>query len=161
MASSEVQLSVGSAYRVWHEPSEVRYYSLLPTPHFPLPRIAGDPLTEACPNPGELAAETTAADLERRVLRALCGENSEAEGREFAGRRLAGYRWCEPVHRVIFEVIMNFSSAARHTLREQLPARLTRRGFPDFDFEPLFDAPRLAPGELEQLIGKLGCGGGL
>lgn len=36
---------------------------------------------------------------------------------------------------------MSFPSQSAPNLREQFPARLTRRGFPDFDFVELFSAP--------------------
>ena len=107
------------------------------------------------PIPERPAEDDSVAHAERRVLGALCGQGDETEGRQIARRALADYRWCEPVHQAIFEVILGFPAASSRTLREQLRARLTRRGFPDFDFESLFEPLILAPGELEQLTGKL------
>ena len=101
----------------------------------------------------ETTSEAALPDLERRVLRILCSGKEEAH--ELARRGLAGYRWRDPTHEAIFEAIMSFPSASSQTLREQLPARLTRRGFPDFDFESLFESSGFAAGEFEQLIGKL------
>lgn len=98
---------------------------------------------------------TGLGDLERHLLQALCNEGAGKQGREVARRGLAGYRWHEPVHQAIFEIVMSFPSASVHALREQLPARLTRRGFPDFEFESLFEPLGLASGELQQLITKL------
>ena len=103
------------------------------------------------PNP----EEADAPSLEFLVLRVLCSAGTEPEARETARRSLADYRWREPVHQAVFDVIMSFPSASSHALREQMPGRLTRRGFPDFDFESLFVLPEPEPGELEQLIGKL------
>jgi hypothetical protein len=103
----------------------------------------------------EKTPEAALPDLERRVLCALCGEDGAIEGRQMARQRLEDYHWREAVHQAIFEVIMNFAAASSRALREQLPARLTRRGFPDFDFESVFQSQALTPGELEELIRKL------
>jgi hypothetical protein len=100
---------------------------------------------------------TESNELEQCVLRALCEENGQSDRRELARSCLAGYRWREPVHRAIFEIIMSFPSPSSQALREQLPARLTRRGFPDFDFESLLDPAGFAPEEFEQLVRKLGA----
>lgn len=94
-------------------------------------------------------------DLERRLLQALCSEGAGNQEHEIASRGLAGYVWREPVHQAIFEIVMGFPPASSRVLREQVPARLTRRGFPDFDFESLFDAPGVMPDEVEHLIGAL------
>ena len=103
----------------------------------------------------EATPEAALADLERRVLRALCSENSEPEGSEIARRVLGSYRWHEPVHQAIFQILMSFPSASSRALREQLPGRLTRRGFPDFDFESLFESQESKSQELERLIARL------
>jgi len=89
------------------------------------------------------------------VLAVLCSGNGKAEARELALRGLADYHWREPIHRAVFEIVTSFPSLTSRTLREQLPARLTRQGFPDFDFESLFDSQPLTPAELEQSIRKL------
>jgi hypothetical protein len=94
-------------------------------------------------------------ELERRVLEALCNDGAGKQEREIARRGLADYRWREPVHQAIFEIIISFPSLSSQALREQLPAQLTRRGFPDFDFESLFDHPEFAPNEFERLVRKL------
>jgi hypothetical protein len=73
-----------------------------------------------------------------------------------ARQLLADYRWCEPVHQTVFEIVMSFPSASTGALREQLPARLTRRGFPDFDFASLFNAPRGSRADAEHWIEHLG-----
>ncbi|HEY6291779.1 MAG TPA: hypothetical protein VI455_09505, partial [Terriglobia bacterium] len=80
-------------------------------------------------------------EIERRVLAALCRGTEEGPVRESARQLLADYRWREPVHQIVFEIVVRFPSTSTGALREQLPARLTRRGFPDFDFASLFNAP--------------------
>jgi hypothetical protein len=103
----------------------------------------------------ETTPEAALSDLERCVLRALCSETAQSQARDIARRALADYRWHEPVHEAVFDVIMSFPSASSQALREQLPGRLTRRGFPDFDFESLFESREPESGELERLIGRL------
>jgi len=123
------------------------------TPYSLLPDVRGT-LTPSQSNI-EATPEVALANLERCVLRALCSENSEPEGRENARRALTDYRWHDPVHQAVFDVIMSFPSASSQALREQLPGRLTRRGFPDFDFESLFESRESESQELERLIARL------
>jgi len=116
--------------------------------------VGGD-LTRSGPNPAEQAEQDDVADLEWRVLRALCAEGRQKERRELARRSLAGYCWQEPVHRSIFEVVISFPAASSQALRDQLPSLLTRRGFPDYDFETLFESLGVTWREFQQLVRKL------
>jgi hypothetical protein len=127
-------------------------YSLFATRHFATPGVVALTVSQS-----NIATTPEAAlfELERRALRALSSENAEPGAREIARRALTDYRWRQPVHQAVFDVIMSFPSASNKALREQLPGRLTRRGFPDFDFESLFESREPEPGELEQLITKL------
>jgi hypothetical protein len=72
-----------------------------------------------------------------------------------ARRLLAKYRWQAAAHEAVFQIVMSFPSPRAETLREHLPARLTRRGFPDFDFEALFALPLAPRIEVEGLIDDL------
>jgi hypothetical protein len=87
-------------------------------------------------------------ELERRVLAALCSETQGRSVREAARATLGSYAWSDAAHRAVFEIVMSFPSPSAAALHEQFPARLTRRGFPDFDFVELFAAsPHLAEAE--------------
>jgi len=67
---------------------------------------------------------------------------------------LQSYRWREPLHQVIFDVLATMQGAQPEIIREQLPAHLTRRGFPDFDLTWL--RPHSLTGrEIERLIDQL------
>jgi hypothetical protein len=108
------------------------------------------------------ADSSVIAPIERLVLRALCQGAGGESVRETAGRMLKGYRWRDPVHQVVFEIIMSIQPDApglpvrqAGLIREQLPSQLTRRGFPDFDFEGLFTAHSLTPHEVERLMQQL------
>lgn len=90
-------------------------------------------------------------DTERQVLRALYQRGPDSRANLHA---LRAYRWSEPVHQVIFDLLADLQGANPELIREQLPARLTRRGFPDFDlawFRPLAVREK----EIAQLIDRL------
>ena len=88
---------------------------------------------------------------ERQVLRTLCQGELDRSARL---NTLRGYCWRESLHQVIFDLLMIMPGADAKLLREQLPARLTTRGFPDFDiswFQPI----TLANEDVERLIERL------
>ncbi len=94
------------------------------------------------------------AGLERQVLQALC--RAAAQGSNSAWQqRLTGYRWQEPIHRLVFEILCDLPRISPAALREQLPTRLTRRGFPDADWEIFFAPSAPAAEKIEELIEKL------
>lgn len=91
--------------------------------------------------------------IERITLQALSQENGL---REFAREVLRNYRWRDPVHQVIFEILIALPrSSAPAVLREQLPVRLTRRGFPDVTYEDLFQPLDVSIEEAESLMREL------
>lgn len=90
-------------------------------------------------------------DSERQVLQALCHGGIDSRASLDA---LRGYRWREPLHQVIFDLFISMPGADPKLIREQLPAHLTRRGFPDFDLT-WFRPHALAGPEVERLIGRL------
>lgn len=93
--------------------------------------------------------------LERRILAALCIGTCEGSVRDFVRARLSDYTWTDAAHQAIFEIMTSFPSPNTAALREQLPALLTRRGFPDFDFIGLFSGPIAAQEEVENWLGHL------
>jgi hypothetical protein len=82
--------------------------------------------------------EESVIELERQVLAAVCQESNEGSVRDSARKLLAGYEWHDAAHQAVFGIVMKFAGAPAEALREQLPAYLTLRGFPDFDFDSLF-----------------------
>jgi hypothetical protein len=93
--------------------------------------------------------------LEQGVLRALCHGTTEGSVREFARAALQNYRWREPVHQAIFEALLAIPSDSSEIICAELPARLTRMGFPDVDCETLFKGKRLSKREAEGLMVQL------
>jgi hypothetical protein len=71
--------------------------------------------------------------IERRLLRALCGGAASRSERLGILRRLAAYHWRHPEHQVVFEVLHKLKNASPETVRANLAAELTRKGFPDLD----------------------------
>jgi|SRR6516225_12365979 hypothetical protein len=88
---------------------------------------------------------------ERQVLRALCQDTLATRARL---NTLRSYCWREPLHQVIFDFLISMPSANPELMREQLPAHLTRRGFPDFDLT-CFQPNTLAGKDVERLIERL------
>jgi hypothetical protein len=101
-----------------------------------------------------LAAPQGIFEIERRVLRFLCQTADGGTLRERARELLADYRWSDGAHEAIFEIVMRLPQVSRQALRDQLPALLTRRGFPDLDFGNLFAAPPSA-NEAEKWMRRL------
>jgi hypothetical protein len=92
---------------------------------------------------------------ERRVLQALCQGTRQGSLRA-AGKRLLGdYRWHEPLHQVLFELLSGFPSDDVGLLRDELPSRLTRRGFPDVAWEEFFEPHALSKKQAERLVRQL------
>lgn len=68
---------------------------------------------------------------------------------------LQNYRWREASHQVIFEALISIPSEDPLVIQDQLPSRLTRRGFPDVAWEGIFEAHGLSKDEAEQLMRQL------
>jgi len=130
----------------------------LPRPTVDMGREAKFPERGAAIKPAagrEAISRLELVDIERRVLATLCQGTGGRPISEKARQLLASHRWCEPAHQIVFEILMSLPATRSETCREQLPARLTRRGFPDFDFVALFNAPPLSRLEVERLIAQL------
>ena len=95
-------------------------------------------------------------DAERRVLQVLCQGTQQGSLLELARTSLRAYRWRDPVHQAIFEIVLSLpADATAQALRDLLPARLTRRGFPDFAIDDVFQPHGLSKPEAERLIESL------
>ncbi len=89
------------------------------------------------------------------VLQALCQGTREGSVREAGRRILEDYRWREPTHRVVLEVLMTMPASSPETIRDLLPCRLTRMGFPDVAWEHFFQPHSLSKEEAERLMREL------
>ncbi len=89
--------------------------------------------------------------LELDVLRALCSGAGTSEQRRALQESLAGYRFSEPEHQVVFESLCALSSR-KGISAAGLAVHLNNRAFPDIDLEKYFVA---APPSVEQALARV------
>jgi hypothetical protein len=107
---------------------------------------------------GKLASpadEPSILRAERQVLQALCQDTPDRSLLPTARKLLLKYKWREPIHKVIFECLVSHPSGAPFALRDQLPARMTRKGFPEVDWEEFFRPLTLSREEAKNLMRQL------
>jgi replicative DNA helicase len=78
------------------------------------------------------------AELERKILRALCRCLQADEGSERALRELESFQWHEPEHQVIYEALEAVLRRGETPARESLATQATRMGFPAIDWATYF-----------------------
>jgi len=108
----------------------------------------------------ENSTQANRNELEWRVLRFLCvAEASNLADREKALEPLHKEDFEYPIHRALFEEILRGTQRKmpKEELRRWLPAAMTRRGWPDLDFDDLFRAENLdsSRDEFVELLKKL------
>jgi hypothetical protein len=96
--------------------------------------------------------------LEKLALRLLCAATSEGGLRDALVPPLRGYAWKSTLHRAIFQAIEAFPSRDPHLLRQWLPAKLTRMGFPDVEWDELFAPPEMSGEESLALVRQMLAG---
>jgi hypothetical protein len=98
---------------------------------------------------GLVGADRLAVEL--AVLRALCGGARTTQQRLALHESLAGYRFSEPEHQVVFESLCALSGR-KEISAAVLAVHLNNRGFPDLDLEKYFVA---APPSVEQALARV------
>jgi hypothetical protein len=93
--------------------------------------------------------------LERKILRALCIGVSTPDDWNQLASRLSGHLWQDPDHKVVYEALRAIKSREPKTRRDELPAQVTRMGFPDMDWSLYFEGEELSAPELEKLMRRL------
>jgi hypothetical protein len=86
-------------------------------------------------------------EMERAALAAICQRSLEDPLRHKLLELLAHYPWQSSDCRAIYEAIAGRPFDARN-LRGELPARLTRIGFPDIDCDFCFEPSQSNPASL-------------
>jgi hypothetical protein len=98
-------------------------------------------------------------EMERAVLRAMCGGSLAPAQIKAAREALREYAWRDEEHRVVFEALARMRNADAIPLRQQLPAHATRMGFPDVDwplyFDPISQRHTTQNFDLEELLRQL------
>lgn len=88
--------------------------------------------------------------IEWELLQSLCSGALAGPDRRQAMELLAGYSFSDAVRQSIFDEVSKLERTPTDILRQELASRLTRRGFPDADFDSLFaPAPFSAKQALE------------
>ena len=90
--------------------------------------------------------------LERNTLRFLCSVLIKAGTRTEICKLLDPSVFQDPLRRVVFEEIRELGPIESRRLRELLPARVTNRGFPDFDLRALLAPHEVGEAEIDQLF---------
>jgi hypothetical protein len=86
--------------------------------------------------------------LEREILRSLCSARASATARDAVLRSLAHHAWHDPEHRIVYEALTRMRGRGPAAVREELPATVTRMGFPDVDWKQYWVANEI-PGHLK------------
>jgi hypothetical protein len=94
----------------------------------------------------------TRFQLQRNTLRFLCSVLIKSGTRVEICKLLYAGAFEDPLHRVVFEEIREMGSVDSRRLRELLPARVTNRGFPDFDLKQLLTPYEVSEREIHQLF---------
>jgi len=89
---------------------------------------------------------------ERQALRLLCSNLIRPLTRVELCKLLAPALFQDTLHRVAFEEIQTAGAIPAARLREALPARITNRGFPDFELGDLLGQNTASESEIEELF---------
>ena len=91
--------------------------------------------------------DTPIHEVERSLLRLICLETTDAQLRTEVMAHLRGYAFRSVEHQALFDCLREMPVDRPELLRELLPARLVRAGFPDFDLAPFVASPGGSSGE--------------
>ena len=89
---------------------------------------------------------------ERQALRLLCSNLIRATTRVELCNLLDSSLFQDTLHRVAFEEIRAAGTVTPKRLREELPGRITNRGFPDFELLEFLGRDLASEGEIEELF---------
>jgi hypothetical protein len=90
--------------------------------------------------------------LERNTLRLLCSVLLKPGTRLEICRLLDPAVFHDPLRRVIFEEVRALGAVESRRLRELLPARVTNRGFPEFDLHEFLAPHEANEAEIDKLF---------
>ena len=94
-------------------------------------------------------------EMERRTLRLLCSILIQPVTRLELVRLLDSSLFTDTLNRVVFEEIAAMGELPSRDVRALLPARITNRGFPDFDLKEFLGADRVSESEIENLFASV------
>lgn len=94
-------------------------------------------------------------ELERGVVRALVSNTNAAILWEIVALQLKNYLWIDADSRVVFHALQKSREHTPAALREQLPALVTRMGFPDVDWDTFLGPSELREAEVGAMVDAL------
>jgi hypothetical protein len=89
---------------------------------------------------------------ERDLLRLLCSVLVKPVTRVELCHLIDPSKFVEPLQRVLFEEIRALGAIDSKRLLQALPARVTNRGFPDFDLDELLTPKLVSEQDIERLF---------
>lgn len=92
---------------------------------------------------------------ERAVLRAMCTGTPEGTVWDKGMLLLGTYPFRDSLHQLIFTILQEINTDLSEIIRKQLPARLTRKGFPAVNHEDFFAAHGLSAAEAVERMREL------
>ncbi len=95
---------------------------------------------------------TQRPQLERNTLRFLCSVLIKGGTRGEICKLLDPTVFQDPLRRVVFEEIRNLGPIDSRHLRQLLPARVTNRGFPDFDLRAFLAPHEASEKDIDELF---------
>jgi hypothetical protein len=90
--------------------------------------------------------------FERNALRLLCSVLLKPGTRLEICKLLEPGVFHDPLQRVVFEEIRALGALESRRLREVLPSRVTKRGFPDFDLHDFLAPHEVSAAEIDKLF---------
>jgi len=90
--------------------------------------------------------------LQKNTLRFLCSVLIKSGTRSEICKLIDPGVFDDPLHRVVFEEIREMGGVDSRRLRELLPTRVTKRGFPDFDLKQLLAPYEVSEKEIDHLF---------
>ena len=96
-----------------------------------------------------------ASQLERDILRSLCASDFDRATWKRMLARLSQHEWRDPEHTVIYHALGSIRGNDSAARRQELPAQVTRMGFPDVDFGKYLNSDDLPDVPLDRLIDRL------
>ena len=99
--------------------------------------------------------DSSASEIERQLLAALCAPGLDEETRAQLFERLATHKFAAADHETIFRALLKMRGAPARHIRETLGACLTRLGFPDIDVEPIFQLEPPSATQIAALLDRL------
>jgi hypothetical protein len=92
------------------------------------------------------------AAAERDLLRLLCSMLVKPVTRVELCRLVDPEKFVDPTQRIVFEEIRALGQVDAKLLLQLLPARVTNRGFPDFDLDELLTPKLVSEQDIEKLF---------